>query len=51
MQRPEGAFYQFVRTPGDDDEQFTAALAARDVFVLPRPLARSPLTIWRAPNT
>jgi aspartate aminotransferase len=40
--RPEGAFYLFVRTPADDDEQFTAALAAQDVFVLPGPLFETP---------
>ncbi|WP_160663989.1 aminotransferase class I/II-fold pyridoxal phosphate-dependent enzyme [Pseudarthrobacter sp. ATCC 49987] len=40
--RPEGAFYLFVRTPADDDEQFTAALADQDVFVLPGTLFETP---------
>ena len=40
--RPDGAFYLFVRTPADDDEQFTDALADQDVFVLPGTLFETP---------
>jgi aspartate aminotransferase len=42
VSRPDGAFYLFVRTPADDDEQFTAALADQDVFVLPGTLFETP---------
>lgn len=40
--RPEGTFYLYVPCPIPDDEAFTAALARRDVFVLPGALFETP---------
>jgi aspartate aminotransferase len=39
---PEGTFYVLVRSPIEDDLAFTAALAERDVYILPGALVALP---------
>lgn len=42
VQRPQGTFYLFPRSPLADDRAFTEILAARDIYVLPGSMFETP---------
>jgi aspartate aminotransferase len=42
VERPEGTFYLWVRSPNPDDRAFTEQLAERDIFVMPGYLFETP---------
>jgi aspartate aminotransferase len=40
--RPEGTFYLFCQSPGNDPDRFWNALADQDVFVMPGHIMEAP---------
>jgi aspartate aminotransferase len=42
IHRPEGTFYLYPRTPGDDDERFVRLLAEQRILVMPGALFETP---------